>query len=127
MDGDSAPLRALSDVAKQQNASGLLVDDAYGIGVMGEDGRGSASPTRHEAGTADRHLWQRRWREQGRRAVQRVRRRLSAAIRPTSDLQHQYTAWAQAVAFPASLEVIRGEEGAERARPAEHIQRFRQV
>ena len=42
MDGDSAPLRALSDVAKQQNAW-LLVDDAHGIGVMGEDGRGSAS------------------------------------------------------------------------------------
>ncbi len=37
MDGDSAPLATLHDVAKQQNAW-LLVDDAHGIGVTGEEG-----------------------------------------------------------------------------------------
>ncbi|NHB93780.1 8-amino-7-oxononanoate synthase [Photorhabdus cinerea] len=40
MDGDRAPL---SDVYQQTNASGnwLMVDDAHGIGVCGEQGRGS--------------------------------------------------------------------------------------
>ncbi|RYA68307.1 8-amino-7-oxononanoate synthase, partial [Enterobacter cloacae complex sp. 2DZ2F16B1] len=45
MDGDSAPLATLHDVAKQQNAW-LLVDDAHGIGVTGEEGRGSAHQQR---------------------------------------------------------------------------------
>lgn len=40
MDGDSAPLQAISQAARQAGAW-LLVDDAHGIGVQGEQGRGS--------------------------------------------------------------------------------------
>lgn len=40
MDGDLAPLANIAQVAKQKNAW-LAVDDAHGIGVLGEEGRGS--------------------------------------------------------------------------------------
>lgn len=40
MDGDIAPLKALTNVVKQNQAS-ILVDDAHGIGFLGELGRGS--------------------------------------------------------------------------------------
>lgn len=40
MDGDSAPLPALHKLT-QQSGGWLLVDDAHGIGVQGEQGRGS--------------------------------------------------------------------------------------
>ncbi|ARJ40689.1 8-amino-7-oxononanoate synthase [Pantoea alhagi] len=40
MDGDSAPLGALHQLT-QQAGGWLLVDDAHGIGVQGEQGRGS--------------------------------------------------------------------------------------
>jgi len=40
MDGDIAPLPELVSVAKQHNA-GVLIDDAHGFGVLGEQGRGS--------------------------------------------------------------------------------------
>lgn len=40
MDGDLAPLRALAQVAHTQGAT-LYIDDAHGIGVLGEAGRGS--------------------------------------------------------------------------------------
>lgn len=40
MDGDSAPLTALHQLT-QQAGGWLLVDDAHGIGVQGEQGRGS--------------------------------------------------------------------------------------
>ena len=40
MDGDSAPLAEIHAEAQHQNAW-LLVDDAHGIGVSGEEGRGS--------------------------------------------------------------------------------------
>ncbi|EJD6499914.1 8-amino-7-oxononanoate synthase [Providencia rettgeri] len=40
MDGDSAPLRQLQQIATKHKAW-LMVDDAHGIGVKGEQGRGS--------------------------------------------------------------------------------------
>lgn len=40
MDGDVAPLRELVRVAREQQAT-LYIDDAHGIGVQGEAGRGS--------------------------------------------------------------------------------------
>ena len=40
MDGDVAPLKQLALVARVQHAT-LYVDDAHGIGVLGEEGRGS--------------------------------------------------------------------------------------
>ncbi|HET6395876.1 MAG TPA: 8-amino-7-oxononanoate synthase [Pseudoxanthomonas sp.] len=42
MDGDVAPLRALSLVARTQQAL-LYVDDAHGVGVLGPEGRGSVA------------------------------------------------------------------------------------
>jgi 8-amino-7-oxononanoate synthase len=42
MDGDVAPLRALTVVARMQQAL-LYVDDAHGVGVRGRDGRGSVA------------------------------------------------------------------------------------
>jgi 8-amino-7-oxononanoate synthase len=41
MDGDSAPLGDVQATAQRHNAW-LLVDDAHGIGVLGDEGRGSA-------------------------------------------------------------------------------------
>ena len=40
MDGDIAPLDRLSQVAQEQHAW-LMVDDAHGLGVIGEQGRGT--------------------------------------------------------------------------------------
>lgn len=40
MDGDSAPLAAIADATRRADGW-LMVDDAHGIGVVGEQGRGS--------------------------------------------------------------------------------------
>jgi len=42
MDGDIAPISQLVEVCQQQDAR-LVVDDAHGLGVIGEQGRGSIS------------------------------------------------------------------------------------
>lgn len=42
MDGDLAPLDAISDACRRSDAW-LMVDDAHGLGVVGEGGRGSAA------------------------------------------------------------------------------------
>ena len=42
MDGDIAPLRALAAVARAHRAT-LYVDDAHGVGVLGDNGRGSVA------------------------------------------------------------------------------------
>lgn len=41
MDGDTSPVNALYDQAKQHDAW-LMIDDAHGLGVLGEQGKGSA-------------------------------------------------------------------------------------
>ncbi|MFJ8731089.1 8-amino-7-oxononanoate synthase [Streptomyces bauhiniae] len=47
VDGDAAPLHRLADACREHGA-GLVVDDAHGLGVLGEGGRGAA----HAAGLA---------------------------------------------------------------------------
>ncbi|WP_244409585.1 8-amino-7-oxononanoate synthase [Streptomyces albofaciens] len=47
VDGDAAPLRSLADACRAHGAA-LLVDDAHGLGVLGDGGRG----TPHAAGLA---------------------------------------------------------------------------
>ncbi|MET9293202.1 8-amino-7-oxononanoate synthase [Streptomyces sp. NPDC003077] len=47
VDGDAAPLPALADACRAHGAA-LLVDDAHGLGVLGEGGRGAL----HAAGLA---------------------------------------------------------------------------
>ena len=47
VDGDLAPLNELSQVCREHNAA-LLIDDAHGLGVLGDGGRGAV----HAAGLA---------------------------------------------------------------------------
>ena len=52
MDGDQAPIQALSNSAKKNNAW-LMIDDAHGIGVLGDEGRGSVSSSTIQKGDVD--------------------------------------------------------------------------
>ncbi|WP_097925642.1 aminotransferase class I/II-fold pyridoxal phosphate-dependent enzyme, partial [Streptomyces sp. wa1063] len=49
VDGDAAPLPALAEVCRSANAA-LLVDDAHGLGVLGEGGRGALAGARLAGG-----------------------------------------------------------------------------
>lgn len=44
VDGDAAPLAAFAEACREHGA-GLLVDDAHGLGVLGDGGRGTAHAT----------------------------------------------------------------------------------
>ncbi|MFP2785712.1 8-amino-7-oxononanoate synthase [Enterobacter ludwigii] len=125
MDGDSAPLRPLHETAQRQNAW-LLVDDAHGIGVMGEEGRGSV----YQQNVKPELLVVTFGKGFG------VSGAAVLCSESVADYLLQFARHliystsmppAQAVALSASLAVIRSAEGAERrARLAEHIRRFRQ-
>lgn len=125
MDGDSAPLNALHDTAQQHNAW-LLVDDAHGIGVVGDEGRGSA----YHQGVKPELLVVTFGKGFG----------VSGAAVLCSDTVADYLLQfarhliystsmppAQAVALSAAMQVIRGDDGeARRQRLAQHIRHFRQ-
>lgn len=55
MDGDIAPLREISELAEKHDAL-LMVDDAHGTGVLGENGRGSAEHLGVETDGIDIHM-----------------------------------------------------------------------
>lgn len=124
MDGDSAPLAEIQRAAARRNAW-LLVDDAHGIGVCGEEGRGSC------------------WRQQVRPELLVVTFGKGFGVSGAAilcsarvaDYLLQFARHliystsmppAQAQAIRASLAVIRSEEGdARRAKLAALIARFR--
>lgn len=125
MDGDSAPLAAIHQAARAADAW-LMVDDAHGVGVTGEQGRGSC----HAQGVHPELLVVTFGKAFG----------LSGAAVLCSESVADYllqfarhliysTAMpaAQAVALQAALAVIRSEEGeARRATLAGHIAAFRE-
>ena len=103
-----------------------MVDDAHGIGVMGDEGRGSA----HQQGVKPELLIVTFGKGFG------VSGAAVLCSESVADYLLQFARHliystsmppAQAVALSASMAVIRSQEGKERrARLAEHIQRFRQ-
>lgn len=124
MDGDSAPLAEIHAMSQQHNAW-LLVDDAHGIGVTGEEGRGSC--------------WQQQVKPELLVVTFGKGFGVSGAAILCSDSVADYLLQfarhliystsmppAQAQALRASLAVIRSHEGDERrAKLAMLIQRFR--
>lgn len=124
MDGDSAPLTNVAEATTQAGAW-MMVDDAHGIGVKGEQGRGSC--------------WQQGVRPELLVVTFGKAFGLSGAAVLCSDSLADYLLQfarhliystsmppAQAVALRASLEVIRSGEGEERREVlAQHIAHFR--
>ncbi|MGR4049017.1 8-amino-7-oxononanoate synthase [Kosakonia cowanii] len=124
MDGDSAPLAAIADATHHAKAW-LMVDDAHGIGVLGEQGRGSC----HLQGVKPEILvvtFGKGFGVSGAAVlcceavadylVQFARHLIYSTAMPP----------AQAVALSAALDVIRSAEGdARRAQLAALIDRFR--
>jgi len=128
MDGDIAPLRALLDIAERHGAW-LVIDDAHGFGVLGDDGSGAASAYRlrsehlvyvgtlgKAAGVAGAfvvgHPTVIEW------LVQRARTYIFTTASPP----------AVAHAVSASVRLIGGDEGrARRAQLAQHIARTREI
>lgn len=124
MDGDSAPLTNVAEATTQAGAW-MMVDDAHGIGVKGEQGRGSC--------------WQQGVRPELLVVTFGKAFGLSGAAVLCSDSLADYLLQfarhliystsmppAQAVALRASLEVIRSGEGDERREVlAQHIASFR--
>ena len=99
-------------MTSQNSRTRLLVDDAHGIGVTGEEGRGSA----HQQRVRPELLvvtFGKGFGVSGAAVLCSEPVADYGAVRPAPDLQHQH-APAQAVALSASLAVIRGEDGAER-------------
>lgn len=90
MDGDSAPLAEIQQVTQQHNGW-LMVDDAHGTGVIGEQGAAAAG-CKGKSRIAGGDFWQRIWRQRGSGALLRCGGGLSTAICPPSYLQHQYAA-----------------------------------
>lgn len=90
MDGDSAPLAEIQQVTQQHNGW-LMVDDAHGTGVIGEQAR-QLLVAKGKSRIAGGDFWQRIWRQRGSGALLRCGGGLSTAICPPSYLQHQYAA-----------------------------------
>ncbi len=126
MDGDEAPLSEIAQIAKKEHSSLFMVDDAHGIGIWGEEGRGTTSKQRIKPdilvvtfgkafGLTGAAILMSE--EMAEYFIQRGRSLIySTAISPA----HAYT-------LHAILEKIRGEEG-DRLRSALHrnIAQFRQ-
>ncbi|STE75943.1 8-amino-7-oxononanoate synthase [Escherichia coli] len=91
MDGDSAPLAEIQQVTQQHNGW-LMVDDAHGTGVIGEQGRGSCwlQKVKPELLVV---TFGKGFGVSGAAVLcSSTVADLSAAIRPPSYLQHQYAA-----------------------------------
>lgn len=125
MDGDSAPLQAIA-LASAQADAWLMVDDAHGVGVCGDEGRGSCD----RAGVKPELLVVTFGKAFG----------LSGAAvlcsEPVADYLLQFARHliystsmppAQAVALSQALTIIRSDEGdAKRAQLRQSVQYFRQ-
>ncbi|EWH08597.1 8-amino-7-oxononanoate synthase [Catenovulum agarivorans DS-2] len=53
MDGDGAPLQPICQLIAEQDNTGLMLDDAHGIGVFGEQGQGSLAKQNISANNID--------------------------------------------------------------------------